>query len=239
MKIEIADLNYIQNVIKTADLVKIGNIAVEAGRIRGMDEARTAFILHTANVPDFAFGSIGLNRMAEFVARFNLARNATNFTMDATVETSGDSPFVRAIQMKGKGLKVDYRCANPLTIQAPKKLNDPFAYSFDIAPEVVTYLQQGQSAYRAENVTFIGTSDGVSMQLSDINNDKMEYVFADFCSILLEDDAPVEVKFTYNYPIKALLPLVKASPTAKMFINTKGVLRLNVNGLDVHIWAIQ
>lgn len=240
MKIEPVELEFIQNVIKTAELIKIGGVSIESGRVRGMDEDRNAFILHTDGVPDFQFGALGINRLAEFTARLNMARSTVGFTIDATVDTVNESTFVRAVQMKAKGLKVDYRCANPLTIQSPKKLNDPFVYQFDLPPAISSFLSQGQSAYKTDSAMLVCANNQIKMVLADINGDKMEYVVTDDCIIDDSGDGqPIAEEFSFSYPIKTLLPLIKASPDATVYINTRGILRINVNKLDTHIWAIQ
>lgn len=239
MKVEDSALGYIQRVIKVANLVKIGNISVESGKIRGMDDEQKVFIFHTENVPEFEFGSIGINRLDEFTNRLNIARATTNFSIDATVESNSGSAFARALHMKGKGLKADYRCANPMTIMAPKTIKAPFFYKFDRTDDFASFLQQGQTAFKCENVSLVGSEDGVVMEMSDVNNDKMEYTISDMVEIVDGDNSPSSVSFKHNYPVKMLLPLVKASDNNTIYINGAGILRLRVQGFDMHVWAVQ
>jgi hypothetical protein len=231
-------LAYIQNVIKTADLVKIDNIIIEPGRVRAMDIDRTVVMLHNKNVPDMPFGSIGINRISVFNARVDIAKAATNFTIDAVVENIPDkAPFVRSLQMKGKGIKVDYRCANPATIQAPRAVDDPSVCRIQIVPEAIQMIQKGQSAMSTDVVSFICTADGVMLEMSDINNDKLSYHFADSVENLSEPSSGAMPAFSHRYPIKTLMALFKANSDGFFQVTTKGMVKIVVNNLDLYVLA--
>jgi len=239
MKIDAQALSYINNVLKVADIANLNHIAIESNRVRGMDENQRVFLLQTDGIPEFAFGSIGLNRLPQFVSRYDMTRTGTNFSMEATVEANNGNPFVRSLTMKSKGLKVDYRCANPLSVIAPKSIGKPFVYQFTASEEIALYLQKGQAAYNTEHVTFIGTEEGVVMEMADINNDKMQFDVADSVEILTNDVSVTTVDFRHKYPIKLLLPIIKAANGAPFTINTQGIARIAIAGFSVHLWAVQ
>lgn len=233
MKVDQQSLAYIQNVVTTAELVKIGSIIIEPGRVRAIDEDRTVVIFQEKDVPDMPFGSIGLNRIDVFSSRFQIAKTFDGFEIDATVEDSNpDAPFARALNMKGKKMKVDYRCANPATIQAPKVLNDTLKHRVRMSPEAVLLMQKGASAMGSDELTLIGDKDGVSMEISDINSDKLAYAFADVVDNVVDGDGD-SANFIHKYPIKTITTLFKTNPDGYFYLTSRGMLKIVVNNLDV------
>ncbi len=234
MKLSSESLSFIQRVVNTADLVKIESIIIEPKVVRAIDDNHTVFILQTTDVPDMEFGSIGLNRTNVFTSRFELGKTMTDFSVDATVEGKEPAMYARALTMKAKGIKVDYRCANPNLIKAPKQLHDTLAYQVQIDPEVVLMMQKGQAAMSADEITFVGNSDGVFFEMSDINADKMNYQFANKAT-RLDDEDDMPVAFVHAYALKTLLPLFKINPTGCFTLTTQGILKIVINGLDVYV----
>jgi hypothetical protein len=239
MIIDPTSLAYIQTVIKTANLVKIDNIIIEPGKVRAIDSDKTVVLFHDQNVPTMPFGSIGINRIDVFSSRVEMAKSVENFSVEAVVDSSGKEPFVRALLMKGKGIKIDYRCANPQTIQAPKAVHDPAIYRIKMTPEAILLMQKGQSAMSTDEVSFVGNQEGVSFVMSDINSDALTYHFADcFDSI----GVPVGTSktlptFTHKYPIKTLHSLFKANSDGHFEMTAKGMLKIVVNNLDIYVLA--
>lgn len=234
MIIDAGSLAYIQTVIRTASLVKIDNIIIEPGKVRAVDSDRTVVLFHDKDVPPMPFGSIGINRIGVFSDRIDIAKSVDNFSIDAVVESAtGKDPFARALVMKGKGIKVDYRCANPQTIQAPKAVHDQAIYRVKITPEAITLMQKGQSAMSTDEITFVGTGDGVSFEMSDINSDTLTYHFADNIETT-GDNTPT---FTHKYPIKTLHSLFKANNDGYFQVTSKGMMKIVVNNLDIYVLA--
>jgi hypothetical protein len=232
MKMDQPTLGYILNAVQTANLVKIDSLIIEPGKVRAIDEERTVFILQDANVPDLPFGSIGLNRLGVFSSRLDLVKLHDTFDIDVTTE--GDSSlFARTLTMKAKGLKVDYRCANPATIQAPKAMNDAVKIKVTAVPEAITYMQKGASAMGADVITLIGNDDGVTMELADINMDKMTFQLADAADLqALDGSTP---NFTHKYPIKTVLALFKHNTGGAFQLTSRGIMRMSINNLCVNV----
>lgn len=235
MKLSSDTLSFIQRVVNTAELVKIESVIIEPNVVRAIDDNHTVFILQTKDVPDMEFGSIGLNRTNVFTSRFELGKTMTDFAVEATVEGADPaSSYARALTMKAKGIKVDYRCANPTLIKAPKQLHDTLAYQVQIDPEVVLMMQKGQTAMSADEITFIGSAKGVVFEMSDINADKMSYQFANN-AIRLDDEDDQPINFVHSYALKTLLPLFKINPAGHFSLTTQGILKIVINGLDVYV----
>lgn len=236
MNIDKTSLAYIQNVVRTAELVKIGNIIIEPDRVRAIDEDRTVILFQNKDVPSMIFGSIGLNRIDDFSSRFDIARSIDNFQVDVLVE--GDdtkTSFARALTMKAKGIKIDYRCANPATIQAPKTINDLPKYQIRMTPEAVLLMQKAQGAMHSDEITFVGSDEGVSFEVVDVNTDKMAYKFADRVQDISNDGKETPIKFNHKYPIKTVTTLFKTAPDSNFILTSRGMLKIVVNNLDVYI----
>lgn len=248
MKLTTTELNFIQTVIKTAQLINITSIIIEPGKIRAMDEDQTTILFQDKNIPSIGCGSIGLNRLAVLIPRLTLAESQDKFEVD--VITTGDDPdigfdkydnttdsppmWARSLTMVGTGFKIEYRCASPQTIRAPKNRAGVIDSHVVITPEMVNMIQKGQSAMKADDVTINGSKKGVSIEIADTNGDVLDFLFSD--EVIPESENST-IEFSYTYPIKLLLPVLKTNPTGTFHLTTKGSLIFTVNGLDVYILA--
>lgn len=231
MKLDTASLAYIQNVVETASLVHIDNIIIEPGKVRAADTDRTIVLLQTKDVPSMSFGSIGLNRLDIFTSRYEIAKICDNLEVEVVMDDKNE--FARALIMKGNGAKIDYRCANPATLQnIPKSANDIVKYRIKMTPEAVLLITRGISAMKADEIELIGDKDGVSFKMEDVNKDVFTYKFSD--DIQAVDDGTV-AKFAHRYPIKNLLILFKQRPDSYFHITSRGVIKIAVNNLDLYI----
>lgn len=228
MKVSPASVAYILNVVKTARLVGIDNIIIEKDLVRAMDDANSVVLFQGKDVPDMEFGSIGLTRINDLMARYEIAQSQDNFTVEANV--SDDVDFAKSLLFKGKGVKVDYRCANPEAIKAPRQINDEMKYSVQLNSEAVTLLQKGQAAMNTDDVSII-SNDGVSFELSDVNNDVFKHTFAQEATALVGNST----KFAYHYPAKILLAIFKTNTDGIFKVGAKGILSFAMNGLTIYV----
>ncbi len=222
-------IDFIENVVKTGQSINIDNVIIEPGMVRAIDDARTVVLYQNKDVPDMPFGSIGLNRISVFLSRLEIGKTQDNFTLD--VISSDDDDYARSVVIKSTGTKIDYRCANPTTIQAPRQINDNLIYRVQLNAEAVILLQKGQAAMGSETVSII-SNDGVSFELTDINNDVFKHTFSPEVELLDED---ADESFNHKYPVKTLLALFKQNPDGYFEIGEKGILSINVNGLDIYV----
>lgn len=228
IKLDKITVSYIQTVVETAKLVGIDSIIIEPNLVRAIDDKKTVVINQNKDVPEMPFGSIGMNRLDIFSARYDIAKTQDNFTIEADVDVG--SQFARAIIMKAKGMKIDYRCANPSAIPAPKQVNDVLKYRVVLTSDAVSNLQKAHSAMKAESVTIVSDS-GVSFELSDLNNDVFKYNFADSVEVLTAGDG----KFAHRYPVKTILSLFKQNANGHFEIGAKGIASFQLNGLKVFV----
>lgn len=230
MKLDENTIIYIQKVIKTAQLVGIDNVIIEPDHVRAIDDDKTVVLFQDENIPNLDIGSIGLNRISVFQSRLDIAKVQDNFSVDAV--TDDEKGFVRSLTMKAKGTKIEYRCANPSTIQAPRQINDVLKYKVPLTAEAVMMLQKGQAAMDAKTVTVVSNKDGVSFEIVDINNDIFSYTFSENVETLTDDS---DINFANRYPIKTLIALFKQNPDGYFQIGQKGIMNVTVQGLNLFV----
>jgi hypothetical protein len=234
MKIDQIATDFIKRVVKCATIAEIDNLSIEPSLIRGMDDKQEVFLFHTDNVPKFEFGSIGLNRLSTFTSRIDLASGVTDLILDAVVDTDKTGQqFVRSINMKGKGIKIDYRCANPAVIRAPRKLQDKLTYVMDMTADVLYFMNKGRAAMGSDEVKLVCTDSQVTFEITDISGDVME---CEFPLRAAGANGEKNVSFTFTYPLKTLLALFKTCPSQQFNITTPtGMLKLSVEGFDIYV----
>lgn len=230
MKLTPEDIAFIENVVHTASLAGIDNIIIEPDRVRAMDENQTVMILEEDNIPDFDFISMGINRIGVLVSRLNIAKERDNFGINVTMKDNDD--FVRSLVMTGKGTKIDYLCANPNHLKAPKQIKDESIARVQISKEVVELMQKGIAAMGAEFITLI-SNDEVTFELVDVNNDVFSHVIADEAEAV--NSSPT-TRFANKYPAKTLLALFKNNPNGYFEMGgIKGILSIKVNNLTFYV----
>jgi hypothetical protein len=227
MKLDPEQIKFINKIVTTAQLVGIDSIIIEPNSVRGMDEDKTVVMLQSVDVLDMPFNSIGLNRLSTFLSRYDIAKTQDGFTMEAVVG-DGDK-FARSITMKGKGVKIDYRCANPTTISAPKVIKDVAEQQVQLNGEAVMLYQKGLAAMGSEVVTII-SNEGVSFEFSDNNADVFNHKFADDTTELVSGS---NNKFAHKYQAKVLLSLFKHDPDGSFTVGKAGTLNIEVNGVTI------
>jgi hypothetical protein len=223
MRLDTDSLNYIKNVVETGQMIGIDNVIIESGQVRAINDEKSVVLFQEENVPDLGF-NVGLNRVGVFLNRLEVARTQENFSVSIKTDDSGE--FARSFTMTGTGFKVDYRCANPKTISAPKKINDELLHEIDLTAQAVYMLQKGQTAMGADVVSLICNGEGITFQFVDGNDDKFSHTFTTEGS----NDS-----FTYKYPIKILLPLFKHDVENSFKIGRKGMLNIVVNNLNIFV----
>ena len=229
MKLDKDTLEFIQTVVKTAGMVDIDSIIIDNESVRGLSENNTVVLLEK-DVPELEIGAIGLNRTDVFEQRLEVVQGLDNFSVTAVMDD--DKGFVRSLALKAKGTKVDYRCANPTAIRAPKVLNDVMGASVQLSNDVVTMLQKGAAAMGADVVKIISDANGVTFSLTDTNNDTFDHTFAEKATPLSKE---TDGHFAHKYPVKTLLALFKHDPTAIFEVGSKGTLRVKINSLGVYV----
>lgn len=219
---------FLERVAQTAQMVGIDSILIEQQLIRGMDEGKTVAILQEVKDITLPFSGMGLVRIGLFLSRLEIAKTRDNVSID--IELNKEN--VAAITFKGTGLKIDYRSGNLATIQAPRQINDDMKYTIPLNGDAVALLQKGASAMGGDLVAIVHNETGVHFEVTDSNvGDVFSYMFTRDMGVEKEEAG----KFSFNYPVKLILTLFKQIPDGSFKIGAKGMLRVNINGIDIYV----
>lgn len=232
MKISQAHINYIQNVVGAAQVAGIESVSIEPNLVRGITDEKTVFILQTENVPNFDFGSVGINRMSIFQNRLGIVQSQPNFSVDCDIVDTSDGKFVKSVVFRSDVVKVDYKCANPKTILGVRKFNDVLKSEIQCTPEVVDLLQRGINAMKGEVITLVNNDKETFVEILDINNDVFKFTLPNQAELI---DNNYDSTFAFRYPAKILLNLLKSNPDGVFRVGNRGILNVQVNSFNVYI----
>lgn len=231
MLLEPSLVSFLDRVIATADQTGMTDVIIESGLIRAVNDERTAFIYHTDDVPSpLPFDAIGINRVDLFQSRLSLAKVTDGFQIDASIHDN----FVRSLVLKGKGIKVEYRCANPKIIEQkrpPKrniKATQQVVCELKISPELLSMIQKGLSAMQADFVRFVGNDQEVRLEIYDVNNDAFAYTIPN-------ENVLMKSSFMLDFFAKQMLTILKKSSNGTFQMYDIKVLGTRVNDVDVFV----
>lgn len=229
MKLDTDLILYLEKVVTTARKIGVEDVIIEQGAVRAANEDRTIVIYHKADVPSLPFDSIGLSNTATFLSRLDIVKGEKDFAIEVTThETKG---YVKNMLLKAKGIKVDFRCANPDMIQAPKNVSSNLQCLVPLSADAVVLLAKAQAAMKADTVTIISNEDGVTFELYDVNSDKFTHTF----DVNVESLGGGDTRFVHAYPLKVILPLFKENSDSNFAIGEKGLMNIDSNGFDLYV----
>lgn len=226
-------------IIDTATLAGIDDIAIMEDIIKGMDNDHNVVIV--SDLPtDYDIADVGLGRLSILANRLSMLREQAKFEVSAEYKTNGNnSEFIKTLNMKGGGIKMSYQCQNPHLINAPKKIKDTYLFTIQLSKEDVNTLVKGSKAMGSGSDYIIFEYDGkkMSFEIGDVSGDVFTYS-TNVTVTPHKDNAKQDVKtFKTTYNVNKLLPLMRAACTENdmtFTVGKKGMLHLNINGLDVY-----
>lgn len=227
----------VKDALAVAATAGIDALVIEPTAVRGTNEDRTIMIVHHHDVPvDMPFGSLGVGRVDTLLSRLNFmdaCSDGTKSSVTATVETTPSKTYTRSLKIRSGRHSVDFRCANPDMIKAPKKISSEEKWVVVATPQLHSVLTRGQSMMGSDTVTIRAHQGSITAVIADVNSDKLEYALERVEAI--DDDAEA-IEFIHQYPIKSLQGLLKASGTGMFTITADGFLVLKINKLTVYIF---
>ena len=99
------------------------------------------------------------------------------------------------------------------------------------ADSVVLFQKASAAMSNPEYVTVI-SNDGVTIEMSDINNDVFKHTLMEKVELLTPDASG---KFAHRYFVKTLFPLLKQNSDGHFDVGAKGLLAFYVNNLTVYV----
>lgn len=231
MKLTQPIIDKIQNITQVAQLVGIDSVIIEKEMVRAINDEKVVMIFHSEDI-DLPFGAIALNRLSSFASRLELAQAGEKFEIEAVTGT--DEEYAKSLVMKNKKSKIEYRCANPSVIKAPRQIQDTMKVQVTLTPSDVNTLAKAVSAMGADMVEIISDSKGAQFKMTDINKDAFTHDITDLVKAVAgsKEDA---INFTWRYPAKILLQIFKKQPDSTFMIGTNGLLNIAVSGINLFI----
>lgn len=232
-KMSAENIELLQNIVKTAALAGINNVVISDQLIKGIDDNKNVVII--SDLPKkIKLDDIGLGRISVLQNRFSMLSEDSKFEVQFDTKVNGNATeFIKTLSMKGGGMKLDYQCQNPHTINAPKQIKDTFNHTIDINDEDINTIFRGCKAMGSTSDEMSLSFDGkvLKCNISDVSGDMFEF----------KTNAKVTgtSKFEFKYNVGKILPLLKAADAEKgvktIEIGTKGIVKLSLNGLNLYI----
>lgn len=212
-------IQYINNAVKAANIINIDGLIIDNDYIRGMDEKRTTVILETQNIKQLPFKSIAINRLSLYQSRISLINQQQKYNVRYDINNNDN---IERLMFSTKSTNIDFRCADPSVILAPKKINDNIQFNFQINLDLLNLIQQAQTAMGGENIniSFDGNKS-IEIKISDINHDIFKHNIDTI--VYNENGKPTNKKFSHNYLIKTLLLILKQQ-------NQDNIISIGQNG---------
>lgn len=218
----------IQNITQTAQLVGIDSVIIEKDAVRAIDDEKTVLIFH-GDTNDIPFDAIALNRLSLFASRLELAKSGAGFEVEAITDDAKE--YAKSLVMKNKKSKIDYRCANPSVIKAPRQIQDTMKYQVTLTPEIVNTLAKAATAMGSDCIEISATEDTAKFEMSDMNKDAFSLDITGNIKSIKNGT----LSFKQKYPIKVLIALFKKSPDSTFNIGENGLLNIIVNDINVFV----
>lgn len=220
---------HLYDIAKIANLVNVQAVIIEKNCIRGIDESNSVIVFQDKELPELPFEAIGITRVKTFMTRYELVHSKETFSMEATLN---DDDIIQQLNMKSKGVKIDFRCGDPNKIKAPRKILDTPKFKFNLNSEFVNLLQKGQQAIpEAVNFSLKHKDDDGFCEIVDTNNDVFKFELP--ITIFAVDDD--DINFTHKYPLKLILPLFKQDNNAEITIGANGIMGIKIGIVTIYV----
>lgn len=256
--ITLEGLHYLNDICKVANALSMDGVIIEPKekRIRGVNDD-TSLILLDHFEPDGLFQNfdmICINRVSYFLNRLSLiiqndSKLDEKITIDAIAEEISFRSGVEQVNaiisltLKNKNIRVDFRCAHPGIIKAPKSVRDKRqSLSFDLQKDDINLIQRAAAAMgsgmnandQTMLIRIIG-GDRISLQIEDSVKDS--------CNIELENDSIKPLsdesldKFERKYPLQKLITLFKLNKqdTVTVIMKPNGFMELKLHDINFFV----
>lgn len=236
-KLSKSSMKMLKDAIRTASILGMEKLVIDHHSIRGESlENSTLMLLKFPEDMEMEFGSIAITRVQELISRMRILGSDGDIAPEFKTRDSGEQ-FVFRLKLKRGRTSVEFKCADPAYVKAPKAFNDPDSFTFTVVPEDVEVMLSAKSVMQTEKITFIGKDDGaVSITASASEGDKMVHEIGSKFEAL--NDA--NDSFTYSYKTKILFPVLKellsSAEEEVITISRRGIIKVYINDIPAFIF---
>src|ERR1700740_2770352 len=122
MELSKETIEFLENVIDVAKILKIENVILDHECVRGHLKEEGSMIIQRDNLPKFEFTSLGISRINILDTRLSLLGNDLAIEAEEHTKDNGEKTIYKLILSKGKTV-VEFKCADAaLMAKAPKNL---------------------------------------------------------------------------------------------------------------------
>lgn len=229
-------IDFLYATAKASIAVGVESLKLSGGIISGISPDHTTIVIQTDNVPDIGFQLV-MHRLDLFTQRMDLIRSDPS-KMEVYVEPDPRKGiFVRSMHLRGKGVKIDYRCANPKLIETPASINDKLYTRISHDGSLLTTISKALIAVPSDAVEFVSDGGSVQVTLRDITSDALTMDVE--CTI--EPLARLSTgAFSGAYPAKSLTTLMKQADEHELFFcSPTGSVAVMKNNLMIHLLPLR
>jgi hypothetical protein len=231
MELTKENVEVLLDVIDTAQLVGITDIAFKDVGVGGIENDRTAVIFSTKCYEFLDGVELAINRPSLLVNRLGLCMDDPNFKLKCEIDTKSNA--ISRLTAKSKRTSIEYRCANPDYVEIPTKINNQTMLEGEIDTELLGLMQKSQSAMHVELIKLgvNSTNDGY-FEFVDMNNDTCTSTMG----LVYTNDSDGSISFKYN--AKMLLQVLRKAlktSTTTFSIGNRGLIEVIINDISVFI----
>lgn len=236
-KLSKASIKMIKDAMRTASILGMEKLVIDNHSIRGeSQENSTLMLLKFPEDMDLEFGAMAITRVPELMSRMRILGNDGDIVPDYKSRDSGDQ-FVFRLKLKRGRTSVEFKCADPAYVKAPKAFNDPDCYSFAVTPEDLEVMLSAKAVMQTDKITFIGNEDGkVEFTASASEGDKLLHSLEDSYENLCDGND----SFTYSYKTKILFPILKELLSGEegetITISRRGIIKVYINDIPSFVF---
>lgn len=226
--------DYIFNQLTLARLVGVESLIIEEGCIRGTGKELMVMMLHTDNVPQFDFGSIGIKNVKNLIDRWDIIKDMDDNHQVEVIMADSDDKYVRSLNIKmNNKAQVGFRATSPQLIRAPKKMKDTVS-----VPEmnlnnasVLTDITKGARAMNSDRVKLIISEGQLHALIKDIDGEELRMNLQ--VDDIVDDDGELITGVEHVHRIEALSILsLLGKRVKKVSCTTRGMLVLDVDNMS-------
>lgn len=237
-KLTKATTKLLRESIRTAAALGIEKLVIDPHSLRGESKDNgTMMLFPFPDGMELEFGSIAVTRVPELISRLRILGDDGDIIPDYKTRDSGEE-FVFRLKLKKGRTSIDFKCADPAYVKAPKAFNDPDCFTFTVTKEDVEVMLSAKSVMQADKVTLTSNAEGkVSFIVTASEGDKLVHE--------IESDLDTECdgsdSFTVTYKTKILFPALREiltdTDSTGITITRRGVMKIELNEIPSYIFS--
>lgn len=233
MKLTTENTTKLTGLLNVASMCGIESIVIIDDKARGINPAKTCFLVSEDNLPKFP-QKIGLGRLKDLQSRISVFADKSDVVIDAKESERGE---ITSLEVSSGRNKVQYRCQSTVMLgeSIPKNVPDAFnpAYKIFINKDEMKMVLDAVRVMGSKRVTLAVKADrSVSFTTSDASNDNFTVALSTPAERITEDEDTV----VQYYAVDVFSPVIKelmALDTAVVQMGERGTLTAKINQHNV------